>query len=740
MIKPIRRRNGFKAPSRFRHNRSHQLGVALSGDHTVAVTITGTSTRKDYDTATVDLDILDLSRVITAAGDPLLRTEATVRGANGTVYVDSYSRYSVFRNRSYENRSEAAIDIEAEHVEDLRRFLDRIATSHPLAGIADDPSGEETPDRYETTGIDWASSELAVAPQGDLIVVRAARQDRQLNEVEEASVPLSSFARLAQLAGGDIPGRIFFDIVRGRLFCRYDRQAALTLVVATDEIDGNSITVELDIEQVQELRRMVSVWWSRSISSSHPSSADPEPGATGPSTPDLTDSTTGELVSGPERWGEETGHSPGIDSEVMDNALRSLDRMALPPGIKGLPAERDAEPWTPEGLRAAGLNALRDLPTPFALLRQSSLRHNAEVMARYCADKGVLLAPHGKTTMAPALWKLQFETGTWALTVALPHQAVTAHRFGIRRILLANEAADIASLEQLVRLAAQPEVELYCFVDSVEVVQAYRTAVERAGVEPAGLRFLVDIGVPDGRTGCRSRTEAEAVAREIERSKTGVAAGVGAYEGPAGQDRTFQKLAAINAYVDSVTGIFRHFDRMGAFAESDPPILTIGGSDVFDIVQERVQEQLASVGAYHLVLRSGCYLVHDHGHYAEVGPSSQPDWPYTPFRGSLVVGATVVSRPQANLALLNVGRRDIGFDAGRPSVIDPLPAGVGGPLPISKLNDQHAFVPLPDAAGLPVGSFVQVGVSHPCTTLDKWRVLMITDHDHNIVDAAATIF
>ena len=179
---------------------------------------------------------------------------------------------------------------------------------------------------------------------------------------------------------------------------------------------------------------------------------------------------------------------------------------------------------------------------------------------------------------------------------------------------------------------------------------------------------------------------------------------------------------------------------MGAFAKNDPPILTIGGSDVFDIVQERVQERLASVGAYRLVLRSGCYLVHDHGHYAEVGPSSQPDWPYTPFRRSLVVGATVMSRPQANLALLNVGRRDISFDGGRPSVIDPLPAGVGGPLPISKLNDQHAFVPLPDAAGLPVGSFVQVGVSHPCTTLDKWRVLMIADHDYNIVDVAATIF
>ena len=430
----------------------------------------------------------------------------------------------------------------------------------------------------------------------------------------------------------------------------------------------------------------------------------------------------------------------GIDYRVMEEALRSLDRIPLPPGLKGLPPEPGGNAWTPARLATAGLNALRDLPTPFAMLQRGALHHNAEVMGRWCADNDVLLAPHGKTTMAPALWKLQFENGTWAMTVALPHQAVTAHRFGIRRILLANEAADPVALEALVRLAAEPGTEVYSFVDSVAVVRAYRAAIDATGAEPAGLRFLIDIGVPNGRTGCRSRAEAEAVAREISETGTAVIGGIGAYEGPAGEDRSPESLASVNSYLDSVTGAFRDFHAAGVFSADQPPVLSIGGSEIFEIVREYIHGELASIDSYRLVIRSGCYLVHDHGHYAAAGPSVQPGWAYTPFQGALEVGATVVSRPQADLSLLNVGRRDIGFDEGSPSVIDPLPAGGGPPSPIVELNDQHAFVRPDDPTFLPVGAPVRVGISHPCTTLDKWRVLLVVDDDYNVVGAATTIF
>ena len=432
-------------------------------------------------------------------------------------------------------------------------------------------------------------------------------------------------------------------------------------------------------------------------------------------------------------------HLPGMDYEAAEAAVRSLDRLPLPPGAKGLPLELEGEAWTAARAGAAGLNALRDLPTPFAVLRRTALRRNARVMERYCAEQGVLLAPHGKTTMAPALWKLQFEHGAWALTVAAPHQAVTAHRFGVRRILLANEAADPASLEPLVRLAAQPGVELFCFVDSAAGVQACREAARRTGAAPVGLRFLIDVGVPNGRTGCRSLAEAEAVAREIEAWPDGLAAGVGAYEGPVGWDRSAQTRAALASYLESVAAVFAAFQRRGVFTAEGPPVLTIGGSEIFDAVLEGLLPALAQAGPLRLVLRSGCYLIHDHGHYAEAGPAAQSGWAYGAFQGALEVGATVVSRPQPDLALLNAGRRDLGFDKGAPSVIAPLPPG-GAPMPIYALNDQHAFVRPPDASALPVGTLARVGISHPCTTLDKWRVLLIADDDYNVVDAAATIF
>lgn len=694
----------------------------VDSNHSAAVTVTGRGSRETRCVASVEVDLLDMARVVTAAADPDLAVRATVRGVDGTVAVDAFRGSCTFRGRSYGDGSDVRADIEGDSLRGLCRFLEGLAASHPLAPTVEHPRDGAVPGSYETTGTDPVHSKLTVDDQGDRILITVAQSGWSFDSSGKVTVPRLSFGNLVRLAGGDIPGEGSLSIPRGSLSFDFNRRSALALYVRTDEVDGELAAVSLDLEQVQELRTLFTG-----------RAADPDqPGLSG----------VGSALPSPDRSqrDESAEPSPGIDFGVMANALRSLDLMPLPPGIKGLPPERGGEAWTPAGIRRAGFNALRDLPTPFALLIQRPLRQNAEVMARYCAGKGLLLAPHGKTTMAPALWKLQFETGTWALTVALPNQAVTAYRFGIRRILLANEAADALSVERLVELAGRPAVELYCFVDSVEVVRAYRAAADRSRTEPGGLRFLIDIGVPDGRTGCRTMAEAEQVAREIDRCGIGRISGIGAYEGPAGHDRTPAKLAAVDAYLGTVTAIFEAFDRHGLFAGNEPPLLTVGGSDVFDVVEERVRQHLASVASYRLVLRSGCYLVHDHGHYAEVGPSSQPDWPYPPFEGSLVVGATVVSRPQADLALLNVGRRDIGFEAGRASVIDPLPSGGGSPLPIVKLNDQHAFVRPPSPSDLPVGTLVQVGISHPCTTLDKWRVLMIADDDYNIVDAAATIF
>jgi D-serine dehydratase len=43
-------------------------------------------------------------------------------------------------------------------------------------------------------------------------------------------------------------------------------------------------------------------------------------------------------------------------------------------------------------------------------------------------------------------------------------------------------------------------------------------------------------------------------------------------------------------------------------------------------------------------------------------------------------------------------------------------------------------------AGLAVGDRVVLGISHPCTTFDKWRWMPVVDADYRVVDALVTCF
>jgi D-serine dehydratase len=64
-----------------------------------------------------------------------------------------------------------------------------------------------------------------------------------------------------------------------------------------------------------------------------------------------------------------------------------------------------------------------DFPLPIALIKQRALLHNSEWMKSFLGQGGVLIAPHGKTTMAPELFDLQLADGAWAITLSTPHQS-----------------------------------------------------------------------------------------------------------------------------------------------------------------------------------------------------------------------------------------------------------------------------------------------------------------------------
>jgi D-serine deaminase-like pyridoxal phosphate-dependent protein len=142
------------------------------------------------------------------------------------------------------------------------------------------------------------------------------------------------------------------------------------------------------------------------------------------------------------------------------------------------------------------------------------------------------------------------------------------------------------------------------------------------------------------------------------------------------------------------------------------------------------------------VLRSGCYLVHDHGMYAHGTPAADgvPDAPR--FAAALHVWARVVSTPEPALALVDAGRRDLSHDAGLPVPLERIRDGDRLPLAgavVDALSDQHAFVRHP-GLDLRPGDLVRLGISHPCTTLDRHRALYLVDGDDRVVGVTRTNF
>jgi D-serine dehydratase len=56
------------------------------------------------------------------------------------------------------------------------------------------------------------------------------------------------------------------------------------------------------------------------------------------------------------------------------------------------------------------------------------------------------------------------------------------------------------------------------------------------------------------------------------------------------------------------------------------------------------------------------------------------------------------------------------------------------------MNDQHGYLQVNEEDDLGVGDLIGFGISHPCTTFDKWRLLWVIDHQYNVRSAIRTYF
>ncbi|MGZ9933030.1 amino acid deaminase [Streptomyces sp. NC-S4] len=411
--------------------------------------------------------------------------------------------------------------------------------------------------------------------------------------------------------------------------------------------------------------------------------------------------------------------------------------------FKGLPPDAQAHGLTVGRLAAER----RDLytggfTTPVLTLDADALEHNLAALGTYAARHDLAFAPHGKTCMAPQLFRRQLEHGAWGITVAMPHQARVCRAFGIRTIFLANELVDAPALRWVAdELAADPGFRFVCYVDSVRGVELMDAALHGHG---ATLDVVLELGAgAEGRTGLRTDAECQAVAEAVAASPSLRLAGVAGYEATMpGADAD-----SVRVWLRRLTALAADLDKQGLFTGTglDEVIVSAGGSEWFDAVAEVFAEVPELSLPVLPLLRSGAYVSHDHGWYSGLTPFNR-----LPEEGGLLpafrLWTQVVSRPTPGQAFVNAGKRDIAYDLGLPEVLavrsarDGVERAATG-IRVTKLSDQHAWVETDaDATPLEVGDWVSLGMAHPCTIFEKWPLIPVVQADGAVTDYVRTFF
>lgn len=383
-----------------------------------------------------------------------------------------------------------------------------------------------------------------------------------------------------------------------------------------------------------------------------------------------------------------------------------------------------------------------EVSLPAAVIYESRLQHNLHWMRKFADRYGAALAPHGKTTMAPALFRRQLDAGAWGITLATAVQVLEASRHGVGRILMANQLVGKQNMALVAEAMLTHGLSFYCLLDSAENLQQLDDFFSAAGLK---LPVLIEMGVPGGRCGLRSPAAVLSLAEQVQQSRSVLLAGIETYEGVIHDE---QPDKAIVRHLREVRHCCEQLLERQLFAT--PEVLLSGaGSAWFDLVCEVFCEDLPE--AIVPLIRPGCYLIHDHGlcdcnQQKLLARSSVARELGDSLQSAMEIWAYVQSVPEPGLAIVAMGKRDLAFDAGLPVPLwhfRPATNGRRDALAgwqVKAMMDQHAMLHFPASETLLPGDIIAFGMSHPCLTFDKWRKVNLVNDQAVVVEELDIFF
>ena len=394
-----------------------------------------------------------------------------------------------------------------------------------------------------------------------------------------------------------------------------------------------------------------------------------------------------------------------------------------------------------KGAATPGDFMVRDVSLPALVVHRQALEHNIRWMQSFVSNSGAELAPHGKTSMVPALFRRQLEEGAWGITLATAVQTRAAYARGVRRVLMANQLVGAPNMALIADMLSDSMFDFHCMVDHPDNVAALGEFFAARGLR---LNVMIEYGVKGGRCGCRTEDEVLALAAAIAAQPALALTGIEGYEGVIHGD---QAVTGIRAFAASLVRLAVDLQDRGAFA-LERPIVTASGSAWYDLIAEAFDERQVRE-RFLGVLRPGSYVVHDHGIYkdAQCCVLDRRADLSEGLRPALEIWAHVQSLPEPGFAVIAMGKRDVAYDAGLPSPLRRYKPGAVGAesldvsaCTVTAVMDQHAFMTIAAGCELQVGDIIAFGSSHPCLTFDKWRSGCLVDDDLQVIESFDTCF
>jgi D-serine deaminase-like pyridoxal phosphate-dependent protein len=330
-----------------------------------------------------------------------------------------------------------------------------------------------------------------------------------------------------------------------------------------------------------------------------------------------------------------------------------------------------------------------DVDTPAPVVDLDRLERNLERWQAHCDRLGLANRPHIKTHKSVEIARRQVALGAVGVTCQKLGEAEAMADGGIADILVTFNILGARKLERLTRLLERAAVTVT--VDDAALLPGLAAAAAEAERE---LGVLVDCDTGLGRTGVQSPGAAAELAERV-----GGVAGL-RFDGFLTYPSLPGAVEFFRAAIEDAAG--RGLSTTVVSAGGTPPMW-------------RVEQLLPTVTEY----RVGTYAFHDRATVAADSAGLDDV--------AMTVVATVVSRPTADRAVLDAGRKALTTDPGPDDafglILDAPSAR------IVRLDEEHAYVSVPPGERLELGQVVRVVPNHACVVSNLFDEFVVVRDD-----------